>query len=257
MGRNVNMSGVELSRLPAIDLSLFDIGDPWRDHVAAQIDWAAGTHGIFQILGHGVDVGLIDTLLELGDKYVQRVPRGEPAVTDLPQFQDTVREYTMTMTGLAHKLMAAMARGLRLDDGFFADHYTGNPATTLRIGTYPVTLASAVARPQVANSAADGLLTIAKPGGPDGGQQLRCDGRWLEPLLPGALLCYVEPLLERLTHGRYVSVAHRLSLADAGVRPSLSFAFAPAPHTVLTPLAAMRPRLANPDEVGYARAARC
>ncbi len=53
-------------RLPTIDLSLFDIGDPWRDHVAAQVDWAASTFGLFQILGHGVDPALIDTLLELG-----------------------------------------------------------------------------------------------------------------------------------------------------------------------------------------------
>jgi isopenicillin N synthase-like dioxygenase len=244
--------------LPAIDLSLFDIGDPWRDHVAAQIDWAAGTYGVFQILGHGVDIGLIDTLVDLGGKYLQRLRRDERAVTDLPEFQDTVREYTTTMTGLGHKLMAAMARGLRLDDGFFADHYTGDPATVLRIGGSHVTLAPPVGRPHVESSAARGLLTIAKPGGLEGGQQLRFDGRWIEPVLPGALLCYVEPLLERLTHGHYVSVAQRLSLADAQARPSLSFIFAPGPRTVLTPLAAMRPRPADTGEASYAaRAARC
>lgn len=248
------MSGVELSRLPAIDLSLFDIGDPWRDHVAAQVDWAAGAYGAFQILGHGIEVGLIDTLLELGGKYLHRLPRGERAVTDLPEFQDTVREYATTMTGLGHKLMAAMARGLRLDDGFFADHYTGDPATTLRIGGYPVTLAGRVPSE---NSLARGLLTIAKPGGPEGGQQLRFDGEWIDPLLPGALLCYVEPLLERLTHGHYVSVAHRLSLADAQARPPLSFVFAPGPQAVLTPIAAMRPRPVNAGDASYARAARC
>jgi len=246
------MSGVELSRLPAIDLSLFDIGDPWRDHVAAQVDWAAGTYGLFQVLGHGIDVGLIDTLLELGDKYLQRLPRSERA--DLPEFNDTVREYATRMTGLGHKLMAAMARGLRLNDGFFADHYTGEPATALRIGG---TLAPPVGRLCSESSMAGGLLTIAKPGGPEGGQQLRFDEQWIDPLLPGALLCYVEPLLERLTHGHYVSVAHRLSLADAQARPSLSFVFAPGPQAVLTPIAAMRPRAVDAREAIYARAARC
>ena len=61
----------EPPRVPAIDLSLFDIGDPWRDHVAAQVDWAASAFGLFQILGHGVDSALIDTLQELGGKYIR------------------------------------------------------------------------------------------------------------------------------------------------------------------------------------------
>ena len=54
------ISSIDPPRLPTIDLSLFDIGDPWRDHVAAQVDWAASTFGLFQILGHGVDPVLID-----------------------------------------------------------------------------------------------------------------------------------------------------------------------------------------------------
>jgi isopenicillin N synthase-like dioxygenase len=251
------MSSVDVSSVPTIDLSLFDIGDPWRDHVAAQIDSAAHTRGVFQILGHGVDVGLLETLLELGGKYLHRLPRSERAVPDLPEFQDTVREYTTAMTGLGHKLMAALARGLRLDDGFFADNYTGNPTTALRIGGYPVTPAPTVGRPYVKDAADRGLLTIAQPGGPEGGQQVRLDGRWIDvPPLPGALLCCVEPMLERLTHGHYVSAAHRLSLSEGGERPSLSFIFAPAPGAVLTPLAAMRPRATGVGDDPYVRAAR-
>src|ERR1700761_7200730 len=100
------ISFIDPPRLPSIDLSLFDIGDPWRDHVAAQVDWAASSFGLFQILGHGVDPGLIDTLLDLGGKYLGRTACGTSDLADLPGFQDTVREYTTTMTGLSHKLMA-------------------------------------------------------------------------------------------------------------------------------------------------------
>ena len=124
-----------MTSFPSIDLSLFDIGAPWRDQVAAQIDSAASSFGAFLLVGHGVDSGLIDTLLELGGKYVKR-----GSSSDLPGFHDSVREYATSLTGLGHKLMAAMARGLRLDDGFFADHYTGNPTTSLRVGDYPVAL---------------------------------------------------------------------------------------------------------------------
>jgi isopenicillin N synthase-like dioxygenase len=56
-------------RLPIIDLSLFDAGDPWRDHVAAQVDWAASTFGFFYIVGHGVDLALGETLTELSRRF--------------------------------------------------------------------------------------------------------------------------------------------------------------------------------------------
>jgi isopenicillin N synthase-like dioxygenase len=257
-------------RLPTIDLSLFDIGDPWRDHVAAQVDWAASTFGLFQILGHGVDPVLIDTLLDLGGKYIaleeRTHGRGAVELADLPGFHDAVGEYTTTMTGLGHKLMTAMARGLRLDDSFFVDRYSGNPVTSLRIREYPVSGISAPAVPALrtkltgipaggvptagapATSTRDdavagrGLLTIVKLG-ESAGQQVFFDGQWIDvPALPGALLCYVGPVLERLTHGHYVSAARRLSPGDARKRPSLSFEFEPASDAVLAPVVAVRPR---------------
>jgi isopenicillin N synthase-like dioxygenase len=56
-------------RLPVIDFSLFELGDPWRDHVAAQIDWAASELGFFYVTGHGVERGGIDSLLELSRSF--------------------------------------------------------------------------------------------------------------------------------------------------------------------------------------------
>jgi len=230
-------------RLPTIDLSLFDIGDPWRDHVAAQVDWAASTFGLFQILGHGVDPVLIDTLLDLGGKYValeeRAHGRGAQQLADLPGFHDTVGEYTTTMTGLGHKLMTAMARGLRLDDSFFVDRYSGNPVTSLRIREYPVGRTTLAGISAVADR---GLLTIVKLGESDG-QQVFFDGQWIDvPALPGALLCYVGPVLERLTQGHYVSATHRLSPGDGRSRPSLYFEFEPGSDAVLAPVAGVRAR---------------
>jgi len=263
-------------RLPTIDLSLFDIGDPWRDHVAAQVDWAASTFGLFQILGHGVDSILIDTLLDLGGKYIALEEgahgRGAEQLADLPGFQDAVGEYTTTMTGLGHKLMTAMARGLRLDDSFFVDRYSGNPVTSLRIREYPVSGIAAPAVPALrtkltgipaggvptagtpatsarVDAAADrGLLTIVKLGESQG-QQVFFDGQWIDvPAVPSALLCYVGPVLERLTQGHYVSAAHRLSPGDGDARrrPSLSFEFAPGSDVVLAPVAGVRGWVAQP-----------
>ena len=249
---------VDPPRLPTIDLSLFDVGDPWRDHVAAQVDWAASTFGLFQIQGHGVDPALIDTLLEIGGKYVALegglANRG--AGTELPGFHDTVREYATTMTGLGHKLMTTLARGLRLVDSFFVDRYSGSPVTTLRIHDHPVLRSD---RRAVELGARDdrSLLTIVKLGD-TGGQQFLLDGRWVDiPALPHALLCYVGPVLEQLTAGRYVAATHRLSRADSLLRPSVSFSFEPHPGTPLTPVLGVRTRSAGVGSARYAFEARC
>jgi isopenicillin N synthase-like dioxygenase len=249
---------VDPPRLPTIDLSLFDVGDPWRDHVAAQVDWAASTFGLFQILGHDVDPALIDTLLELGGKYIALEERarggGMGSRDDLPGFRDTVSEYTTTMTGLGHKLMTAMARGLHLDDSFFVDRYSGNPVTSLRIRNYPVAGVPVIGTPVDSDR---GFLTIVKLGETEG-QQVHFDNQWVDvPALPSALLCYVGPVLERLTQGHYVSAAHRVSLGDVGDRPSVSFAFDPGPDAVLTPVESVRPRLGSVAFSSYGLAARC
>src|SRR5690349_22275132 len=57
------------TRLPIIDLSLFDVGGTWRDHVAAQVDWAASEFGFFYIVGHGVETGVIDSLVRLSRTF--------------------------------------------------------------------------------------------------------------------------------------------------------------------------------------------
>jgi isopenicillin N synthase-like dioxygenase len=233
------ISFIDPPRLPTIDLSLFDIGDPWRDHVAAQVDWAASTFGVFQILGHGVDSALIDTLVELGAKYIHR---GSDPWNELPGFHDTVREYTTTMTGLGHRLMTTMARGLHLDDSFFVDRYSGNPVTSLRIRERLVSLEGSSLADSDDGGADRGLLTIVRLGEAEG-QQVQFDDQWLDvPALPGSLLCYVGPVLERLTHGHYVSAAHRLSLGSTRDRPSISFAFEPALEAVLTPVTGVSPQ---------------
>jgi isopenicillin N synthase-like dioxygenase len=245
-------------RLPTIDLSLFDVGDPWRDHVAAQVDWAASTFGLFQIQGHGVDPALVDTLLEIGAKYVAleggRTGRGAGA--DLPGFHDTVREYATTMTGLGHKLMTTMARGLRLADSFFVDRYSGSPITKLRIHERPILLSQRSAL-EIEAPGDRSLLTIVKLG-ESGGQQVRLDGRWVDiPAIPHALLCYVGPVLEQLTAGHYVSAAHRSTLADSRVVPSVLFSFEPRPEIVLTPVAGVRARSTARGAARYAFEARC
>jgi isopenicillin N synthase-like dioxygenase len=60
---------VDSPRLPVIDFAPFEAGGAWRDHVAAQVDWAASEFGFFYIVGHGVELGTIERLLALSRTF--------------------------------------------------------------------------------------------------------------------------------------------------------------------------------------------
>jgi isopenicillin N synthase-like dioxygenase len=188
----MSSSFADSPRLPIIDLSLFDVGGTWRDHVAAQVDWAASEFGFFYIVGHGIETGVIDSLLTLSRTFFEqsaeakhrvhmsrggrawrgyfpvggeltsgrpdlkeglyfgeelaeddeRVRAGKPlhgrnVFPELPGFRESVLDYMSALTGLGHRLMTSIGRGLRLGDNYFVDRYTGSPTTLFRIFNYP------------------------------------------------------------------------------------------------------------------------
>ena len=113
MGRTDNpmVSRIELP-LPVIDLSLFDLGDPWRDQVAAQIDSASSQFGFFYVVGHGIDTAVVDPLMEASGRFfaaaeavrTQLAPDGAPATSaiamrgqillpEVPGFREPVLDY--------------------------------------------------------------------------------------------------------------------------------------------------------------------
>src|SRR5262245_19446369 len=146
--RATDFSRTDTPRLPVIDLSLFDADDRWRDHLAAQVYWAASTFGFFYVIGHGIEAPLVDALMDLSRRYFTRnrearSPQCEvPAdidgnYPDLPDVSEVVGDYTAALTGLGHKLMATFGRALSLGDSYFVDRYTGEPSVRLRIFNYP------------------------------------------------------------------------------------------------------------------------
>ena len=282
----------DAAHIPVIDLSLFDAGDPWRDHVAAQIDWAAAELGFFYVVGHGIELPLIDSLVErsraffaqdettkhrvhmsrggrawrgyfpvggeltsgrpdlkeglyFGEELAEddaRVRAGTPlhgrnVFPELPGFRETVLEYMSSVTGLGHRLMAMIGRGLRVGDNWFVDRYTGDPTTLFRIFNYP---------PRQANHAPDtvgvgehtdyGLLTILYQD-EVGGLQVKYQDTWLDaPYVPGSFICNVGDMLEYLTNGRYTSAAHRVINRSGRSRISMPFFFDPRFDAELRPI---------------------
>ena len=68
---------VDPPRLPVIDFAPFESGGSFRDHVAAQIDWAASEFGFFYIVGHRVDLSAIERLLSLSRTFFLQEPQAK------------------------------------------------------------------------------------------------------------------------------------------------------------------------------------
>jgi isopenicillin N synthase-like dioxygenase len=291
-------------RLPVIDLSLFDLGDPWREQVAAQIDAASSDFGCFCLVGHGIDLAVIEPLLAAGRRFFaeedavkRRVQIGRHAratqgdfvlveelaarssdpkhvyfeaqltaqsdaaapsmsgagltfLPDVPGFREPVLDYMRSLTGLSHKLMAMVARGLRLQDSYFVDRYTGSPATSFRFLNYPRVADARTAKDPASSSADPGLLTLLKQD-TSGGLELKYRERWIDvPAMPNTFICNVGRALAHLTNGRYLAAAQRFRNSAQTDRLSMSFCFAPTLNATFEPIAAAaRAVSAPPSEI--------
>jgi isopenicillin N synthase-like dioxygenase len=296
------VSQIDLPRLPVIDLSLFELGDPWRDQVGAQIDAALSRFGFFYIVGHGIDTAVVDSLLEAGHRFFaaehavtsgvqmlqqQQAPHGylplastlsagscaiegaldfqpqsapEPALLrpaargpivlpEPPGFREPLVDYMRSLTGLGHKLMSMIARGLLLEDSYFVDRCTGNPATSLRICSYPQAAETWLAGEQYVDGAAavdQGLLTLLKQDGAGGNVELKFEERWVEaPDLPNSFVCTVGATLARLTNGRYLPASHRVRNSTRDQHLLMPFCFGPSRDAVIEAIATIRPGAAQ------------
>jgi isopenicillin N synthase-like dioxygenase len=274
---------IDPPRLPIIDLSPLESGGAWRDHVAAQLDWAASELGFFYITGHGVDQAVIDTLLQRSQSFFRmreesklaiHVSRGGRALRgyfpvggeltaghpdlreglyfgeelpdnddrvragiplhgrnlfpDLPGFREATLEYMQALTGLGHRLMCCIGRGLRLGDTHFVDRYTGQPTTLLRIFNYPPAVADTAAEHRGVDEHTDyGLIALVYQD-EVGGLQVKHGASWIDvPPVPGAFVVTVGDILERLTQGRYAATVHRVINHPQRSRVSMPFFFDP------------------------------
>jgi isopenicillin N synthase-like dioxygenase len=214
---------VDPPRPPVIDLSLFEAGDPWRDHVAAQIDWAAAEFGLFTLVGHGVDPDLIDRVSALGRRAVSRSEAGiefddvhdSRDFTRVPGFREAAGDYLQSLSGLSHRLLTSVGRALQCGDNFFVDHHTGNPRVRWELRRDEGGL----------QSPPNGLVTIDLPDDATSMHVLYHDAKWVEvPRMPGALVARVGGALERVSKGHYRAVPVR-TIARRG-EPGLAAPFA-------------------------------
>lgn len=168
---------------------------------------------------------------------------------ELPELRPTVLAYLGEMTRLGHALVRGVALGLGLEAEWFERHLTGDPTVLLRFFRYPPARDAGEDRWGVGEHTDYGLLTILHQDDVGGLQVHGPDGWVTVPPRPGAFVCNLGDMLERLTRGRYRSTPHRVRNDGDTDRLSIPFFFDPAWDAEVVPIplegappAARRPR---------------
>jgi isopenicillin N synthase-like dioxygenase len=167
----------------------------------------------------------------------------------VPELRDAVLGYMDAMTQLGHAVMEGIALSLGLDAPYFADRYTREPLTLFRIFNYPGDPALPDDQPRwgVGEHTDYGLLTILKQDD-TGGLEVKSGGRWTPaPPIPGAFLCNIGDMLDRMTAGRYKSTPHRVQNVTRRDRLSFPFFFDPNFDARIKPIINADATLATDD----------
>ena len=144
-------------------------------------------------------------------------------------YRETVLAWIAAMTELGHVVMGGLALSLGLDERFFADRYTADPLVLFRVFLYPPAPASPEALPRwgVGEHTDYGVLTLLKQDG-TAGLQVKSQSRWQDaPVVPGAFVCNIGDMLDRMTGGLYRSTPHRVQNRSGRERLSFPFFFDP------------------------------
>lgn len=134
------------------------------------------------------------------------------------EMKNLVLRWMSEVTLLGGDLLRGIAMALGMDGEWFARNLTADPTVLFRIFFYPPTTGSEWG---VGEHTDYGLLTMLWQDD-CGGLEVFSAGEWLavEPI-PGAFVCNIGDMLERLTNGLYRSTPHRVR--NVGSRNRLSF----------------------------------
>lgn len=175
---------------------------------------------------------------ELGDddpRVRARLPlHGANLFSDeVPELKPAVLAYMAEATRAAHAILEGVALSLELDAQYFRRTYTAQPTLLFRVFEYP---AGDDADWGVGEHTDYGLLTLLAQDA-HGGLQVRTPQGWIEaPPIPGALVCNIGDMLDRLTGGLYKSTPHRVRNVSGKSRLSFPFFFDPGWDAEIVPL---------------------
>lgn len=200
-------------------------GRAWRGYFPVGEELTSGKPDMKEGIYFGAELGDDHPLVRAGAPLHGR--NLFPA--DIPRFRETVLDYVAAMTRLGHTLMSGIAQSLGLEASYFADRYTADPLVLFRIFNYPPDPGWQGGEPRwsVGEHTDYGILTILKQDD-CGGLQVKSRSRWIDAApVPGALVCNIGDMLDRMTGGLYRSTPHRVRNPAQRARLSFPFFFDP------------------------------
>ncbi len=156
-----------------------------------------------------------------------------------PGLRPAVEAYMAGCLRAAGALMEGLSLALGLEAEHFARAYLARPTQLFRIFRYPPTTPGGWG---VGEHTDYGLLTLLAQDNV-GGLEVKSRGGWISaPPVPGALVCNIGDMLERLTGGRFVSTPHRVVNRSGRERLSFPYFYDPDFTARMTPIPAAAAR---------------
>ena len=153
---------------------------------------------------------------------------------EVPELKTSVTAFMQAAERSAHAIMEGIALSLGLEAQYFRSAYTAEPTMLFRIFHYPAS--EAKEGWGVGEHTDYGLLTLLAQDD-IGGLQVKTPQGWIDaPPIPGALVCNIGDMLDRLTGGLYRSTPHRVLNASGRSRLSFPFFFDPGFGARIVPL---------------------
>jgi polar amino acid transport system ATP-binding protein len=215
-------------------------GRAWRGYFAVGDELTSGVPDRKEGLYLGTELAPEHPLVRA------RTPmHGANLFPDLPGFRETVLDYVAAVTALGHRLVAAIAQSLELDEDYFARRYTAEPLVLFRIFNYPAPTPESVGVWGVGEHTDYGLLTLLLQDD-NGGLEVRTDAGWIDAKpIPGSFVCNIGDMLDRMTRGLYRSTPHRVRASAQRDRLSFPLFFDPGFHARVRPIEGLPER---PDD---------
>lgn len=216
-------------------------GSAWRGYFPVGAELTSGRPDRKEGLYFGEELAPDDPRVRAG------VPLHGPNLfpRQVPELRDAVLEYLNALTATGQAVLRGVALSLDLDADYFETGYTSDPTILFRIFHYPPSPPDSDDW-GVGEHTDYGLLTLLAQD-TNGGLQVHSATGWIDaPPIPGAFVCNIGDMLDRLTAGWYRSTPHRVR--NLSGRDRLSFPFFLDPN-----FTAEIPPLPSPTATGHPR----
>jgi len=217
-----------------MDISMDKAGRAWRGYFPVGNELTSGKPDIKEGLYFGIEHDPSNS------QVLAQVPLygGNLWPMTPKSFRSKVEAYLQLASAAAVKVLQGISLALDLEEDYFSHHYIKNDPTLLfRIFHYPREHTLRTAESWGVGEHTDyGLLTLLAQDS-CGGLQVKTPDGWIEaPPMPGALICNIGDMLDRLTGGYFKSTPHRVRNVSHRDRLSWPLFFDPCFTAIMQPL---------------------